>query len=41
MDDILHDNGLLFSLFLFCVNFSYFKKKNNNNNFVKPEIKLK
>lgn len=28
MDDILHDDILLFSLFLFCVNFTFiFKKK--------------
>lgn len=27
MDDILHDNILLFSLFLLCVNFSYIFKK--------------
>lgn len=30
MDDILHDDILLFSLFLFCLNFSsIFKKKSN------------
>lgn len=29
MDDILHDDILLFSLFLFCVHFSSILKENN------------